>query len=73
LVKPKVVGVGFTVTVIVNGIPIQVPEVGVMVYSKVAGAVVVLVRVWLIKLTPVDWAEPPVTAPIGLLIGVVHV
>ena len=45
MVSPNVVGVGLTVTVIVNGVPAQAPEVGVTVYSNVAGAVVVLVKV----------------------------
>ncbi len=45
MINPKVVGVGLTVTVMVKGVPAQTPEVGVTVYSKVAGAVVVLVSV----------------------------
>ena len=45
MVKPKVVGVGFTVTIMVKGVPAHEPEVGVTVYSNVAGAVVVLVSV----------------------------
>ena len=45
MVSPKVVGVGFTVTVMVKGVPAHAPEVGVMVYSIVAGVVVVLIKV----------------------------
>ena len=45
MVSPNVVGVGLTVTVMVKGFPAQAPEVGVTVYSNVAGAVVVLVKV----------------------------
>ena len=53
MVNPRVVGVGFTVTVIVKGAPEQLPDVGVTVYSNVAGAVVVFINVWLIVPTPV--------------------
>ena len=45
MVSPNVVGVGFTVTVMVKGVPAQAPDVGVTVYSNVAGAVVVLVKI----------------------------
>ena len=73
MVKPKVVGVGFTVTVIVNGAPVHVLEVGVTTYSKVAGAVVVLIKVWLIVSVSVVCATPPVIAAAGVLTGVVQV
>ena len=47
-----ITGVGFTVTVIVNGAPTHAPaapEVGVTVYVAVCGTFVGLVNVWLIN------------------------
>ena len=45
MVSPKVVGVGFTLMVTVKGVPIQAPDIGVMVYSILATSFVVLVNV----------------------------
>ena len=66
-------GCGVTVTTIVNGVPGQLPALGVTVYVSVAVVLTVLRRVWLIWLCPVACALPPVIAPTGALTGVVHV
>jgi hypothetical protein len=63
------VGIGFTVTVTVNGVPVQVPFFGVTVYVTVPADVIPgLVRVWLIEVTPV-WAELPVMPPVTTGVG----
>lgn len=58
-------GVGFTRTVAVIGVPPQVLAVGVMVNVTVIGAAVVLVRLPLIS--PLPFAAIPVTAPVLFL------
>jgi hypothetical protein len=68
-----ITGDGSTVTVTVNGTPGQLPAKGVTVYVSVADTLVVLFKVWLMDVTPVAWALPPVIAPAGLLTGAVHV
>jgi hypothetical protein len=70
--RAGITGVGFTVTITVNGAPGQ-PEAGVTVYVSVAAVFVVLVSVWLILVWPVACALPPVIAPTGLLTGAVQV
>ena len=54
---------GFTVTVTVNGVPVQLPEVGVTVYVAICAALVGFTNVWLIELTPVA-VTPPVIPPV---------
>ena len=68
-----ITGDGSTVTVTVNGTPGQLPAKGVTVYVSVADVLVVLFNVWLMAVTPVACALPPVIAPAGVLTGVVHV
>ena len=59
-----ITAVGFTVTVTVNGDPVQVPDVGVTVYVAVCTALVGLTSVWLID-APVA-VTPPVTPPVTI-------
>jgi len=62
----------FTVTVIVNGVPVQVGVAGVTVYVAVPlpdG----IVRVPLMLVAPVDWATPPVTPFVYVGAGQVYV
>ncbi len=56
-----VLGIGFTKTVAVIGVPVQPLAVGVIVKVTVTGAVVVLVSVPLIS--PLPLAAIPVTVP----------
>ena len=57
-----ITAVGFTVTVTVNGVPVQVPDVGVTVYVAVCTALVGFTNVWLID-APVA-VTPPVIPPV---------
>ena len=65
-------GDGLTVTTIVNGVPVQFPDLGVIIYVNVAGAEVELIKFWLIGADKFVPELPPVTAPVGLLIGLDH-
>jgi len=56
------VGAGLTVTSTVMAVPLQVPNVGVMVYLTTAGELVLLVNVWVIVL-PLP-LEKPVAVPL---------
>ena len=56
---------GFTVTVTVNGVPVQVPDVGVTVYVAVCTALVGFTSVWLMILAPVA-DTPPVVPPVTI-------
>ena len=58
-----IAGVGFTVTVTVNVLPVQVPEVGVTVYVAVCAVVVGLFNVPVILDAPLP-AAPPVIPPV---------
>ena len=55
-------GAGFTVMSTVMAVPLQVPNVGVMVYRITAGELVLLVNVWVIVL-PLP-LEKPVAVPL---------
>ena len=57
-----ITAIGFTVTVTVNGVPVQLPEVGVTVYVAVCTALVGFTNVWLID-APVA-VTPPVIPPV---------
>ena len=64
LVKELVkLGFGFTVTVTVNGVPAQLPKVGVTVYVAVCAVFVGFIKVPVILVAPVPEA-PPVIAPV---------
>ena len=62
---------GLTVTVTLNGVPVQLPATGVTLYVTVATLLVVLVRVWLIAAW-LAWALAPVTLPAGEITGIPH-
>ncbi len=71
VVCEAIVATGFTVTVTLNTVPVQVPggDVGVTLYTAVTGAPVVLVSTSVIVLLAVP-EDPPVT-PVPML-GVAH-
>ena len=61
------VATGFTVTLTVNAAPVQLPEVGVTLYTAVAADAVVLVRLSLTVVCPVSApALPDMLAPAGV-------
>jgi hypothetical protein len=62
----------FTVTVTVNGVPVQVGVAGVTVYIAVPFPEGI-VRVPLMLVAPVDWATPPVTPLVYVGAGHVYV
>jgi hypothetical protein len=62
-------GFGFTVTVTVKVLPEQLPDSGVTVYVAVAGALVMLVSVWLILTCGAACAPLPVIDASGLRTG----
>jgi hypothetical protein len=68
-VLAEIVGLGFTVTVTVNGIPAQEPKVGVTVYATVCVDDVVLVNVPEIN----EAADPDAVPVIPVAVGADHV